>query len=251
MMTPAPATFRSRLWRFTKRLTLFATLSTVGVGAAGYFGLPVLARQPWARHQAEKAVSRAMGTPVDITDLAWSWRSGLTLRGVSTPQEAPSSFRAESIRIQPRVGKSLKGKLRLTAVVTAPEITLDEASADAAPFRFPRFSKRGFRLDKLEIRDGTLVVRSASSSRNVRIEQISTQGTGRLEKRTFRLDLASVGGVMDGMTIEAKGVLRVTPEGLTGELDVNDPARQSTTLHEALRAAHVVVRKAPALSDPF
>ena len=158
---------------------------------------------------------------------------------------------AEAIRITPRYGKILCGKARANVVVTAPEVTLHEAAADAPAIRFPRFSKCGFKLDKVEIRDGTYVVKSASSSRNVRIQQLVMQGTGRLEKRTFKLDLDSFVGSLDGMDVTGKGTLRVTPEGLTGELDVNDPARESATLRDALRAAHVTLKKAPVLSEPF
>jgi len=247
MTNPAPVTFFGRLWRFTKRLSLFATMSAIAVGAAGYFGLPVLARQPWAVRKTEKALTRATGTPIQVGDMRWSWKDGLTLRDVSSPED----FRAESIRITPRYGKILRGKPRATVVVTAPEITLVEAAANAPAIQFPRFSKCGVKFDKIEIRDATYVVKSASSSRNLKIEQISMQGTGRLEKRTFTLDLDSVSGSVDGVAVTGKGTLSVTPEGLTGELDVNPPAKESATLRDALRAAHVTLKKAPVLSEPF
>ena len=247
MTNPAPVTFLGRLWRFTKRLTLFTTLSAIGVGATGYFALPVVARTPWAVRKTEKALTRATGTPIQIGTQRWSWKDGLTLRDVSSPVD----FRAESIRIKPRYGKLLCGKPRATVVVNAPELTLDEAAADALPIRFPRFSKCGMKFDKIEIRDATYVVKSGSSSRNVKIEQISMQGTGRLDKRAFTLDLESVRGSVDGTSVTGKGTLRVTPEGLTGELDVNDPAKDSATLRDALRAARVTIKKAPTLSEPF
>ena len=247
MMNPAPVTFFGRLWRFTKRLTLVATMSAIAVGAAGYFGLPVLARQPWAVHKTEKALTRAMGTPIQVADMRWSWKDGLTLRDVSSPED----FRAESIRIKPRYGRILCGKARATVVVTAPEITLDEAAAAAPAIRFPRFSKCCIKLDKIEIREGTYVVKSASSSRTIKIEQISLQGTGRLDKRTFTLDIQSVSGSLNGTAVTGKGTLQVTPEGLMGELDVNDPVKDSATLRDALRAAHVTIKKAPTRSEPF
>ena len=68
---------------------------------------------------------------------------------------------------------------------------------------------------------------------------------------TFQLELDSVRGLLDGMAVTGKGTLRVTPEGLTGELDVNDPAKDSATLRDALRAAHVTIKKAPVLSEPY
>lgn len=247
MTNPTPVTFFGRLWRITKRLTLVATMSAIAVGAAGYFGLPVLARQPWAVHKTEKALTKATGTPVQIGDMEWSWKNGLTLRAVSTPED----FRAESIRITPRYDKLLCGKGRATVVVTGPEITIGESAAAAPAIRFPRFSKCGLKLDKIEVRDATYVVKSASSSRNLKIENISMQGSGRLEKRTFQMELDSVRGSIDGMAVTGKGTLRVTPEGLTGELDVNDPAKDSATLRDALRAAHVTIKKAPVLSEPF
>jgi hypothetical protein len=247
MTNPAPVTFTGRLWRFTKRLTLFATMSAIAVGAAGYFGLPVLARQPWAVRKTEKALTKALGTPIQVGDMRWSWKDGLLLRQVSSPED----FRAESIQIKPRYGKLACGKSRATVVVTAPEVTLDETAGTPTAVRFPRVSKCGLKFEKIEVRDATYVVKSASSSRKVKIEQISLQGTGRLEKRSFRMDLESVRGSLDGMAFTGKGTLRVTPEGLAGELDVNDPAKDSATLRDALRAAHVTIKKAPVLSEPF
>src|SRR5690349_14592028 len=194
MTNPTPVTFFGRLWRFTKRLTLFATVSAIFVGAAGYFGLPVVARTPWAVRKTEKALTRATGTPIQIGDQRWSWKDGLTLRSVSSPED----FRAESIRITPRYGKLLCGKPRATVVVDAPELTLDEATPAGLPIRFPRFAKCGMKLDRIEIRDATYVVKSRSSSRNVKIEQISLQGTGKLDKRAFTVDLESVRGSLDG-----------------------------------------------------
>jgi hypothetical protein len=247
MTNPAPVGFLGRLWRFTKRLTLFATVSSIAVGAAAYFALPVVARTPWALRKTEKALTRATGTPIQVGGQRWSWKDGLTLRDVASPED----FRAESIRIKPRYGKLLCGKPRATVVVNAPELTLDEAVADPLPIRFPRFSKCGLKFDKIEIRDATYVVKSGSSSRNVKIEQISLQGTGRLDKRTFTLDIQSVSGSLNGAAVTGKGTLQVTPEGLMGELDVTDPAKDSATLRDALRAAHVTIKKAPALSEPF
>jgi hypothetical protein len=247
MTNPTPVTFFGRLWRFTKRVTLVTTLSAIFVGAAGYFALPVVARMPWAVRKTEKALTRAAGTPIQIGDQRWSWKDGLTLRSISSPED----FRAESIRITPRYGKLLFGKPRATVVVNAPELTLDETAPAGLPIRFPRFSKCGLRFDKIEIRDATYAVKSRSSSRSVKIEQISLQGTAKLDKRAFTVDLESVRGSLDGTSITGKGTLRMTPEGFTGELDVDDPAKESATLRDALRAAHVTIRKAPALSEPF
>ncbi|RPH47328.1 MAG: hypothetical protein EHM91_06060, partial [Planctomycetota bacterium] len=94
MTNPAPVTFLGRLWRFTKRLTLFATVSAIAVGAAGYFALPVVTRTPWALRKTEKALTRATGTPIQVGSQRWSWKDGLTLRDVSSSED----FRAESIR---------------------------------------------------------------------------------------------------------------------------------------------------------
>lgn len=252
MMTSAPVTFRGRLWRWTKRLALFTTMLVIGTGAAGYFGLPLLAKTGWARVKVEQAINKSLGTDLHVTDMAFTWRNGLTLRGVSTPEmfshRAPMAS-VEQMKVKPNYKKLLKGKVRLNILLERPELVLWDPGPEVKPILFPRFTRHKVQFEKVEIRDGTYVRKSIfiGTPKEIRIENINVSGAGRLEKRAFRLELETLAGSMDATKIEGKGVVRVTPEGLGGELDVNEP----TNLREALRPAGLTIKKAPVLSDPF
>jgi hypothetical protein len=255
MMTSAPVTFRSRLWRWTKRLALFTTVSVISIGAACYFGLPFLARQGCARVKVERAISKSLGSDLHVGDMAFSWRNGLTLREVSTTESenpwAPLAS-VETMKLKPDYKKLLKGKLRLNVLLERPEVVLTEGGSEAKPITFPRFTKHKVRIEKIEIRDGAYVVKSTKpgspgAPSQIRIDNIATEGSARLENREFRLELKSVTGSVDGKPVSGRGVLRVTADGLGGELDVNDPAN----LGDALRPARVMIKKLPAMSEPM
>src|SRR5439155_19533810 len=181
---------------------------------------------------------------------SWSWEEGLTLRNVASSEE--TSFRIDSIRLQPRFSRLLRGGLRVRAILESPEFVVGEPGSDAPQLRLPRFPKKGIRIEDLEIHRGTCIVKGAGEDRTLRIDDLTIQGIGRLENRILRMELGSVSGSLDGMTFTGKGVLRLRQEGLSGELDLNEAtARESTDLRNALRAVHVTLRKAPALSEPF
>jgi hypothetical protein len=239
--TPAPS-FRGRLWRWTRRICRFTTLIVIGAGIATYFGLPVLARQDWARHRVENALTRSLGGPVSITAMAWSWRDGLILRDLFTvTADRETSIGIESVSLQPRVARLLFGQLRLRAMVEKPQILAHGETPESRMLRLPRFGKRGIRLERLEIRDGTYVNRTSC------VSGITAQGAGRLENRILRLELSSLSGSFNGATVEGTGILRLTEDGFTGQIDVNEPPG----LRDVLRPAHLTIKKAPLLSDPF
>lgn len=252
MTMPAPMTTRSRIWRFSRRLVVATTMTAIAAAAAVYFALPVIARQPCMRYKAERALTRWTGAPVQINDMAWSWRGGLTLQGLSVAAGEARSLTVEKVQLKPHYGKLVRGKLRLKAALESPEIVMAETAAETAAITLPRFSKRGFRLDAVEIRNGAYVLRSPGSARTVRVENLSARGTGGLDKRTFRLELASLTATLDQTPVSGKGVVRMDGAGLSGEVDLNEAAaRESSALRDALRASRVTIRKAPALSEPF
>jgi len=244
MMTPAP-TFRGRLWRFTKRLSLLATLIVLAAVPAAAFGVPALARSPWARARAEKALTRSLGTPVQVSEMNWSWKSGLTLHNVSG-----TAIQVGSLSVQPRYGKLLSGKLRARATLDSPEVTLIDTGSASPILQFPRLPRKGCRIDKLEIRNGTCIVKRGDT--NIRLGGLEARADGRVENGTLRFELSSVSGTCDGLEFSGKGRIRVTQEGLEGELDLKEPAaKESASLQNALRALHLTIKKAPVLSEPF
>jgi hypothetical protein len=246
MMTPAP-TFRGRLWRWTKRLSLVTTLAVLTAAPAVGFGLPAVSRTAWARGRAEKALTRAFGTPVQISAMSFSWKSGLALQGL----DAESAFHADELTLRPRYSKLFTGKLRANVVLTKPELTIVDAGAETA-VAFPRLPKNGLRIEKLEIRDGSVTTRSGSERRTVRLAGLSADGGGRLEDRTLRVELSALSGECDGLAFTGKGTLRMSQEGVSGEIELKEAAaKESSSLQQALRALHLTVRKAPVLSEPY
>ena len=74
---------------------------------------------------------------------------------------------------------------------------------------------------------------------------------GRLQNRTVRMELKSLSGTWRGTAVSGKGLLRLSPDGFRGELDVNEDAAKEPELRDALRAAGVTLRKTPAMSELF
>jgi hypothetical protein len=243
MMTPVP-TFRGFLWRWTKRLFLRATLTALVVGAIVGFGLPALSRTSWARGRVEKALTRAFGTPVEVSSVAFTWKSGLSVKGIS----APAGLRAEDVTIQPRYSKLLRGQLRARAVLDRPELMLP---AGEISMHVPRLPKRGLRFEKIEIREGAINV-AGSDRKIVRLRGLQLEGGARIEKRTLRIELASLSGDCEGQAFSGKGTLRADHDGVSGEVELKEAAaKESSSLQEALRALNLAPRKAPVLSEPF
>jgi len=253
MMNPAPLTFRGRIWRFTKRLTLGAVVLVAAAVPAGYYGLPKLAAHPKARTKVEKALTRAFGTPVQVASMSFTWEEGLFLRDVASAENLPGgSFRIESVTIKPRWSKLLAGKVRLRAQLDNPEISfVDSGTEIRHHLRIPKFGKKGFTVEHLKITDGAYILKSGVDDRTVRVDGITMEGSGRLQKRTVRLELRSLAGAYKGVPVTGKGVLRLSPDGFAGELDVNEDAVKEPELRDALGAARVTLRKAPVMSDPF
>ncbi|MBI3858073.1 MAG: hypothetical protein HY293_20525 [Planctomycetes bacterium] len=251
MTTPAPVTFRGRLWRWTKRLSLTATLLLVAAAPATYFGVPALARHKKVHDRVEKALSRALGTPVEIGALSFTWKEGLDLRDVSSAEGTTASFHVDRITLSPRLGKACCGKARLRVTLENPEIVVDEAGAALQDLRFPKFGKKGLRLDQVKIQNGTFIVKNAGDDRTLRIEGITTEGPGRLQGRSVRIEFASLAGSYNDVKIAGKGFLKLSPDGFAGVIDLNDEAAKEPALRDALRAAHLTIKKAPELSDPF
>lgn len=246
MITSAPLTFRGRLWRFTKRLTLLATVLLVVAVPAGTFGLPALARHPKARAKVEKALTRALGTPVQVGAMSFAWKDGLLLRDVSG-----DLFRIDAVALKVRWPKLLSGKVRLLAELDRPEFEMVDSGTGIRNLRLPRFGKKGLALERVKITDGSYELRSAADERTLRIDGISGEGSGRLQNRTVRMELRSITGSFKGEPVTGKGVLRLTHEGVAGELEVNDAAAKEPELRDALRAARITLRKSPAMSELY
>jgi len=246
MMTPAP-TFRGRLWRWTKRLSLVTTVVVIASIGAAAFGAPALSRTKWARTRVEKSLSRSLGTPVQVGDLRWSWKNGLLLQEVSTRDDNGSAFHIERIQLRPRLVALAEGKLRFKASVDNAEVHL----ADAGPsWRLPKFPKKGVRIDRLDLLNSTVIVHDGDEQ--VRVDGLTLRGAGRVEDRVLRLDLSTLTGRCEDVTFAGQGTLRLTREGLSGRIGMNEAAaKESESLRKVFRALHLSPAAAPVLSDPF
>ena len=103
----------------------------------------------------------------------------------------------------------------------------------------------------MKITDGTYILKSGADDRTVRIDGITSDGVGRVQNRTFRVELQSLSASCKGVAVTGKGVLRLSQDGVAGELDVNEAAAKEPELRDALRAAGLTLRKAPVMSEPF
>ena len=247
MMTPAP-TFRSRLWRWTKRLSLVATLLVVAAVPAGAFGIPLASRTSWARARMEKKLTRAIGVPVAIGSMSWSWKEGLRLEHVSTATTSEqTSFRIDRIQLRPRLSHVAQGKLRVRAIVERPQFTISESGP---ALRLPLFPKKGIRLERLDLVNGSIAVKNGNETAEVR--DLTVHASGRVEQRVLKIDVASASGTCEGASFYGDGVLRLSQEGLSGQIGLKDAAtKESAALQKVLRALHLTPPKAPVLSEPF
>jgi len=240
-----------RVWKWTKRLAgLGIVLGILSVPAV-YFGLPAVARHERARLRVEKALSRAVATPVRIDRMAWSWKEGLVLKSVSGTGPS-TSFQIDTVIVKPDLSRIYRGKLRARAVVDGPEIVVRDAGTARPEFRLPRVTKRGLRLESVEIRNGTYVWESAAYGETVRIEAVNVQAFGRLRSRTLSLEMSDFSGRVDGKAAEGKGELTVTGEGVTGALEITSLHPEGrTSLQRALQAANIAVKTPSPASEPF
>ncbi len=243
MMTPAPTmTFRGRLWCWTRRLVRVSLLVLIAAAPAVYFGAPVLARQEKVRHRVEAALSRTMGTPVEISSMAWSWKDGLTIQDFRS-----IALKIDSIQIQPKFLKLARGKSGTRVLLENPQVAVLDTDAAAPELRLPKLCKKGFPLDNVEVRNGTYTVMGADGTRHATITGITADAGGRLANREAYLNIWSFSATYNGAELTGKGMLHLTQEGLTGELSVNEAAAaQSSDLQKALKASKITLKEATA-----
>ncbi len=247
MMTPAPS-LPGRLWRWTKRLALVTTVVVIATIGAAAFGIPAASRTAWARGRMEKTLTRSFGTPIQVGDLKWSWKKGLLLQDVSSSGEGErTSFRVERIQLRPRLFTLAEGKLRFRASVENPELLVTETGP---ALRVPKFPKKGVRIDQIDVVNASIAVKSGDDT--ARVQNLTIRGNGRVEDRVLRIDLSSLSGLHDGAPFSGQGTLRLSGDGLSGRVSMNEAAaKDSASLQKVLRALHLSPAPAPVLSDPF
>ncbi|HVE43295.1 MAG TPA: hypothetical protein VNM14_25690 [Planctomycetota bacterium] len=247
MMTPAPS-LPGRLWRWTKRLALVTTVLVIATIGAAAFGIPAASRTAWARGRMEKTLTRSLGTPVQVGEMKWSWKKGLLLQDVSSAMEGDrTSFRIERIQLRPRLFTLAEGTLRFRATLENPELLVTEAGP---ALRVPKFPKKGVRIDQIDLVNASIAVKSGDET--ARVQNLTIRGNGRVEDRVLRIELASLSGLNDGAPFSGQGTLRVSRDGLSGRVLLNEAAAiESASLQKVLRGLHLSPAQPPVLSDPF
>src|SRR6185369_4685728 len=127
----------------------------------------------------------------------------------------------------------------LNAELEHPQVVVVDGDSDVPALRLPKCGKKGLGLDHVKITDGVYLLKSGTDDRTVRIDRITGEGSGRLQKRTVRLGLQSLKGSFKGVPVTGKGLLRLTSEGVAGTLHVNDDAAKEPEIRAAMGAARI------------
>jgi hypothetical protein len=247
-MTDSAPSFGRHLWRWTKRLARVTTgLVVVALAAAG-LGVPAVSRTAWARGRMEKTLTHSLGAPVQVGAMEWTWRKGLVLQEVAASADAAStSFRIDRIQILPRLVKLAEGKLRFRATLENPELRVIDAGA-ALPV--PKLPRKDVRIDQIDFVNAAISVKSGDET--ARVEGLTIRGSGRVEDRVLRIDLASLSGHCEGAPFTGQGSLRLSRDGFSGRISMNEAAaKESPGLQKVFRGLHLEPAKPPVLSEPF
>lgn len=224
-MTPyEEAPKKSRLWRWTKRLAKIALVAVLVSVPAVYFGVPAVAKTKWAREKAERALARAIKAPVDIGEMSFSWRRGLTVRDVKSEGGACGrlevSAHVREIKIRPEWRRIVRGRAQGKLSIVEPQIRLREAAA-GTPAGLPRFGCGGVEFRELQIVNGSLVYEAGSFDEDLRVEGLNVSGTAYGRKDRIDLDLRKIEGKLNGGAVKGSAFLALRPGDVSARLDLD------------------------------
>ncbi|MBI2901835.1 MAG: hypothetical protein HYY17_16745 [Planctomycetes bacterium] len=229
--------------RWAKRLILFTAAVAVVAAAVGYFAVPRAARSDWALRKAEREMSSALGTPVHIGKLDFTWKNGFVATDVRTDPTSLGDMEAvwtvREVGFRPRPMRVFSKRPKAAAVLREPRMELkwrgEVAQAAGVPVRPPSIRSpfagrfKGLYLTDFTIEWGVVVIDHPSFIEPVRIDDIWASGELDARKDAVRLEVRGLSARVNGGAVSARGRLEIRPQGASGRLslsaqnvDVND-----------------------------
>lgn len=235
-MTPSGPRRPGLLRRSFKAAAAVVILGLAAAVPAAALGLPAAARTKWARDRVEKALARHLGTPVRIGKIEASWKTGLALRDVACdpanygPLEVALGIR--ELRIKPEYSRVLRGQARAKVEMVAPDARVLERLQPGTPasFRAPRLSRRGFRVEDLEIREGVFSLRSEKTKEEVRAEGLRLKGEILAARGRIDAEIGTFEARINGGTVTGRGVFALAPGGAKSTVEVSGTGIESNDL---------------------
>ncbi len=225
---------RSLVWRLVKVLSVLAILSLLAAGAAAYFGIPAVARTKWARARMERGLARYLGTPVQIGKVEASWRKGIRLHEISVQPAVYGKVEVaggvRELRFKPDYGRLLRGKPRAEMVLVAPDLRIRELKEPAEPARpkLPRLCcHKDFKIEDLQIREGSLVVESGPSGEALRVEGLSLAGVVAAARDRIDIGVSALNARMNGGTLTGRGMFALAPGAARSSIDITGTGVES------------------------
>lgn len=234
-----------RLLKWTLRLAAAAFVLGLAAVPVAYFGLPALARTPWARAKVERGLTRAVGAPVTVREVHFSWRTGLSIREVVLARgswgDAEISARVPEIRVH-------RLRRRMTPVLESPEIRILDGTPEAPAVRNRACS---LRLPRLDVRQGRLTYENPECAGGLVCEKIDARLSFSRRKGAVALSLSRVSAIVNGGRVSGSFSVARGSKSLSVRADLtgNDVAANDLLARLARPAAPVL--DAPSAGSAF
>ncbi|GEM_PF-5846858 len=218
-----------RRWakRFFVGLLVFLVLAVPIV----YLGAPKVGRTEWAKTRAEREASKALGMPVNIQRMEFSWSEGITAHDVRTGPmdfgDMQARWTASEVQLKIKSSELLSRHPKGTAILrrptmemkwreeTAPPRAIPPASPSLARGRFQSLQLYGFVVER-----GSVLIDNPSFGNPVRIDDI--QAAGELDARRDHVDLtvSAFSAKLNDGTVSARGKLEIRKSEANGRISL-------------------------------
>lgn len=224
--SPEPPRRFGFIRRWTLRLAKASLLLVVLAVPTVYFGVPLGAKTAWARARAERALTRALQTPVQVGEMAFTWRLGLDLAHVVAEPRAYGRLETEleiaRLRVKPDWKKLLRGRLELKVAADGPRLALKELKETGSALALPRLRGccKGIQIRELKVNGATLTFESPAFEEDLRVEGLNLAGSLSLRRDRVEAELASIEAKVNGGSLTGSGSLGLQPAEVRSRIDV-------------------------------